>query len=310
MNLQKQGLLFCWLSGAALMAIPWMPHLSTEVQLLLLSPIILLIGVPHGALDVVFARQFVGVRSIQGWLFFALAYAASAALVFGFWWVAPGLFLAAFLLVSVFHFSGDPEGEVPRLFRTLYGGSVILCPLLLHESEVLEVFSYLAGDPNAQMIVSLLKWAAWPWALAIGLVALAGAKRDPVRCIELVSVAALLTLAPPLLGFTLFFCGMHGARHILRTRDYSREGTLQSLMLVAFWPMVITLICVALALWLSKENPLGMQLTQLLFVGLAALTVPHMIVIEQVRWTNWMAGRNFPTSGLQDKAKDQDQQAL
>jgi Brp/Blh family beta-carotene 15,15'-monooxygenase len=292
MNLKFQGLFFSAVTWVALLAMPFFPRLDTQAQLLVLAPIILLMGVPHGALDVVFARQFVGVRSVAGWSLFALAYVAAAAAVVGLWWVAPGFFLAAFLLISVFHFSGDPEGETPALFRMLYGGSVIFCPLALHAGEVSEVFAYLAGAPAAQMIVAALKWAAWPWILAIGFAAIAGARRAPVRSIELVSVAALLTVAPPLVGFTLFFCGMHSARHVLRTRDYSIEGTLRCLLVVAVWPMAITVAGVAIVWWLSGGSPLDMRLAQLLFVGLAALTVPHMIVVEQIRLRGWVAGRS------------------
>jgi Brp/Blh family beta-carotene 15,15'-monooxygenase len=293
MNLQSQGLLFSRVTWGVLLALPLLPHLSIEVQLVMLSPIILFMGVPHGALDMVFARQFVGVRSITDWGLFALAYVACAAGVVGFWWVAPGFFLAAFLLVSAFHFSGDPEGKTPALFRLLYGGSVILCPLVLHQAEVTDVFAYLAGVANAQIIVEVLNWAAWPWAIAIGVVAIAGLKRQLNRNIELVSVAALMIFAPPLLGFTLYFCGMHSARHVLRTRDYSHEGNLRSLLRIAFWPMSITVVGVAVAWWLSANSPIDMRLAQLLFVGLAALTVPHMIVIEKVRLTGWIAGRSI-----------------
>lgn len=293
MNLKFQGLLFSAIVWSALLAMPFLPRLDTQDQLLLLAPIILLMGVPHGALDVVFARQFVGVRTIVGWSLFASAYVAAAAAVVGVWWLSPRLFLAAFLLISVFHFSGDPEGETPALFRMLYGGSVILCPLVLHAGEVSEVFAYLAGVPDAQMIVAVLKWAAWPWVVAIGLAAMAGAKREPLRSVELVSVAVLLTVAPPLIGFTLFFCGMHSARHVLRTRDYSSDGTLRSLLRIASWPMAITVAGVAIAWWLSDGSPLNVRLAQLLFVGLAALTVPHMIVVEQIRLTGWVAGRGI-----------------
>lgn len=291
MNLQAQGRLFSWVAWAAVLSLPWLPPLSTQVQLLLLSPIILLIGVPHGALDIVFARQFVGVRTSAGWALFSLAYVACTALVVGLWWISPGVFLAAFLLISIFHFSGDPEGQTPALFRMLYGGSVIFCPLLLHHAQVFEIFTFLAGAPNAQMIVALLQWAAWPWLVAIGALAFKGAKKEPTRSVELISVAALLTLAPPLLGFTLFFCGMHGARHVLRTRDYADEGTLRSLLGIASLPMAMTVTGVAAAWWLSDGIPLDMRLAQLLFVGLAALTVPHMILVEQVRLSGWMAGR-------------------
>lgn len=293
MNLKTQGLVFSVLALAALLAAPLFPRLDTQVQLLVLAPVILLLGVPHGALDIVFARQFLGIQSTPGWGLFSLAYMAAAAAVVGFWWIAPGFFLAAFLLISVFHFSGDPDGDTSVLFRTLYGGSIILCPLGLHAREVSEVFAYLAGAHAADMIVGALTWAAWPWLAVIFLTALAGARQEPLRSAELLAVAALLTFAPPLPAFTFFFCGMHSARHVLRTRDYSREGTLLSLLRLATLPLAITLVGVVLAWWLLGESPVNVRLTQLLFVGLAALTVPHMIVVEQVRLTGWVAGRNI-----------------
>jgi Brp/Blh family beta-carotene 15,15'-monooxygenase len=137
----------------------------------------------------------------------------------------------------------------------------------------------------------MLQWAAWPWFAAIAAVAIYGVKQESARSIELLSVALLLTLAPPLFGFTLFFCGMHSARHVLRTRDYSHAGTLRSLLGVALLPMAVTASGVAVAWWLSDGVPLDIRLAQLLFVGLAALTVPHMILVEQVRLSGWMAGR-------------------
>jgi Brp/Blh family beta-carotene 15,15'-monooxygenase len=294
MSIRFQGILFCLIAWLVLLAIPLLPDLSTEIQLLILSPIILFMGVPHGALDTVYARQYVGVKSITGWGLFSLAYVLAAALVVGLWWVTPGIFLAAFLLISAFHFSGDPDGEkTSMLFRILYGGSVIICPLVLHQLEVLSIFAYLAGYTNAQIIVATLNWIAWPWTIALGIVAIAGVKKEPLCSLELVSVAALLIFLPPLLGFTIFFCGMHSARHVLRTRDYSLAESLGSLMRIALWPMAITFTGVAVAWWLSEGIDLDMRLAQLLFVGLAALTVPHMLVIEKVRLTGWTVGRSI-----------------
>jgi len=126
---------------------------------------------------------------------------------------------------------------------------------------------------------------------AIGAAAIIGAKRDLARSIELVSITALLSFTPPLIGFTMFFCCMHSARHVLRTRDYSHAGTLKHLLGIAAWPMLATAVGVAVVWWLFSGKPLDMRLAQLLFVGLAALTVPHMMVVERVRFTGWMMGR-------------------
>jgi Brp/Blh family beta-carotene 15,15'-monooxygenase len=291
MSLRFQGLAFSALAWLLLLASLWLPRLDAQVQLAVLAPVILLLGVPHGALDVVFVRQLTRIQSAAGWSLFTIAYLAVAALVVLLWWVAPGIFLAMFLLVSAFHFSGDPDGETPAAFRMLYGGAIIFCPLSLHGAEVSQLFAALTGAPAAQAVVAALQWAAWPWAAAIGVAAIAGAKRDTARSIELVSVTALLTLAPPLVGFTIFFCGMHSARHVLRTRAYSSAGTLQHLLRIAAWPMLLTVAGVAVAWWLSEGKPPDMRLVQVLFVSLAALTVPHMMVVERVRLTGWVMGR-------------------
>ena len=290
-SLRVQGLGFSALAWLAVVACLWLPPLRTQLQLAMLAPVILLLGVPHGALDVVFVRQLAGVRSVAGWSLFTLAYVAVAASIVLLWWLAPGIFLVLFLLVSVFHFSGDPEGRTPVLLRTLYGGAVVFCPLALHAAEVTQLFAFLAGWPAAQTIVMVLRSAAWPWTAAIFLAAVVGARRAPVRSIEVLSLAALLAFTPPLIGFTLFFCVMHSARHVLRTRDYSTAGTFGALLRVARWPMLATLAGAAIAVGGYSGRPLDLQLVQVLFVGLAALTVPHMIVVERVRLTGWIKGR-------------------
>jgi hypothetical protein len=60
---------------------------------------------------------------------------------------------------------------------------------------------------------------------------------------------------------------------------------------IAAWPMLLTVAGVAIAWWLSEGKPLDMRLVQVLFVSLAALTVPHMMVVERVRLTGWVMGR-------------------
>ena len=291
MNLRVQGLAFSGLAWLSLAVSFWLPSFDAHLQLAVLLPIILLLGVPHGALDMVYVRQLTGVRSAAGWSLLTFAYLLATGAVIAMWWFAPGVFLVMFLLISALHFSGDPEGATTVFFRLLYGGAIILCPMALHAVEVAQLFAALAGEAVAHTIVSALQWTAWPWVAAIGLAAIIGAKQALARSIELVSVAALLSFAPPLIGFTIFFCGMHSARHVLRTRDYAIAGTLRYLLRIARWPMLATLVGVAIAWWLSDGKPLDTRLAQLLFVGLASLTVPHMMVVERVRFSGWAMGR-------------------
>ncbi len=300
MSLKLQGLVFSAAAWLVVGATLWLPPLDSQSQLALMSPIILLLGVPHGALDIVFVQQRTGIRSAAGWSLFTIAYLAAASLVVILWWASPGVFLVAFLIASALHFSGDPEGKTPLAMRLLYGGAFIFCPLTLHAAEVEQLFAFLAGGPAAQTIVVALQWAAWPWVAAMGAAAMVSASRALPRSIELVSLAAMLTVAPPLIGFTLFFCGMHSVRHVLRTRDYASAGTWGHLVHIAAWPMAGTLVGIALAGWLSDGMSFDARLAQLLFVGLAALTVPHMVVIEPVRFTGWGAGRSTAGSNSAD----------
>ena len=297
MSLKFQGFAFSALAWLTLVASFWLPTWSTQAQLVILSPIILLLGVPHGALDTVFVRQLVVIQSAAGWMLFLIAYLLAAVSVAAVWWFAPGFFLVVFLLISAFHFSGDPDSQTPVWFRALYGGAVIVCPIALHADAVLEIFALLSGLPAAQAVVVALQSLAWPWVAAIAIAAIAGARRDLPRSIELVSMTALLCFAPPLMGFTVYFCFMHSARHVLRTRTYSTVGTLRHLLGLAVWPMLFTLAGVALAAWLFEDKPLDMRLVQLLFVGLAALTVPHMMVVEKVRLSGWVLGSRKSGSG-------------
>lgn len=289
-SLSRQGLAFSALAWLLILVYPWLPSLDAQAQLVVLSPVILVLGVPHGALDVVFARRLGGLRSLTDWTLFTIAYFVVATSVVLFWWFEPGTFLVAFLLISAFHFSGDPAGETPALWRTLYGGAVIFCPIALHAAEVARLFAFIVGLPAARSIVDVLHPVVWPWLAAICVAAILGVRTAPVRSIEMVSLAALLTVTPPLIGFTLFFCGMHSARHVLRTRDYPRAGRLRDLLRIARWPMLATVAGVAIAVGCSNGSPLDLRLAQVLFVGLAALTVPHMILVERVRLAGWVMG--------------------
>ena len=291
MKLGTQGLAFSALAWLTVLACWWLPPVDVRTQLLLLSPLILLLGVPHGALDMVYVRQLAGLQSATAWGLFAVGYLMAAAAVVWLWWLAPGVFLAAFLLLSALHFSGDLQDNAAAFIRLMYGCAVIVCPMALHAAEVSQLFSLLAGAPAAQSVVAVLQVTAWPLVLAIGLAAVVGARHNMARSVELVSVAAVLTVAPPLVGFTIFFCGMHGARHVLRTRDYSDAGTFRHLLRIALWPMLVTLGGATAGWWFSEGQPLDLRLMQLLFVGLAALTVPHMLVVEPVRFSGWAKGR-------------------
>lgn len=292
--LRLQGLVFC--CGAILLAAmaSSLGQISSQIELLVIASLILVLGVPHGALDTIFASQIYGIDSLRGWICFGSIYLLLSALVVGIWLLQPAIFLLAFLFISAFHFSGDPVEGTPWPTRALYGGAVVILPAALHAVETARLFSLLAGESAADLVMPWLGLLSWPWLLGLILAAIQRSRTDWLTALELFSVATLSVLAPPLLSFTLFFCTMHSARHILRTINYSAQSSRLFVLAAALLPMFGVLIVSLIAWYFLQSTPLDARIVQIVFVGLAALTVPHMALVERVRLSGWVNPKKPP----------------
>lgn len=288
--LRIQGLAFGL--GALLLATATLAlgRLDERIELIVVAALIVVLGLPHGALDTLFAHRLYGVNTLGGWLRFGIIYLLLSALVVGLWLLQPTLFLGGFLVISAAHFSGDPGAGTPWPARALYGGAIIILPALLHAEDMARLFALLAGAQPAAILVSWLSLLAWPWLAGLVLALLQRVRADWLTALEMGAVGVLAIVAPPLVAFVVFFCGMHSARHILRSMDYSGRSSLRQLLAAALLPMLGVFAGSAVAWHFLKETSLDARIVQLVFVGLAALTVPHMVLVEQVRLSGWKKG--------------------
>jgi Brp/Blh family beta-carotene 15,15'-monooxygenase len=285
--LRLQGLIFCYTAVVCAVFTPLLRQLDANLELAGMAALVLALGVPHGALDTVFAKNLYKVAGFRDWCFFGAIYFVPAAAVVGLWFMAPLGFLVGFLMVSLLHFSGDPDTETPRIVRLLYGGAIIILPSLFHAQEVSRIFALLVGAAPAATVTSALHAAAGPWLVFTLLAASYRLWSDRLSAAEIAAAALLATIAPPLVAFTVFFCLMHSARHVLRTFEYFADVSPRLIVAAAAASMLGTLALAALAwFWLGDRAP-DERLIRLVFVGLAALTIPHMGVVERVRMTGW-----------------------
>ena len=286
--LRVQGIVFS--AGALLVALGTLAlgRLSPQLELIVVAVLILVLGVPHGALDTIFAKELYGIRTLSGWLQFSLLYLLLAALVVGLWLWQPGLFLLGFLAISAAHFSGDPLQGVPWPARLFYGGSVILLPTIGHAQEIGRLFGLLVGDATATPLVPWLRLLAWPWLVGLALASLWQTRHDFWTALEMAAAGILAFVAPPLVSFVVFFCGMHSARHILRTMNFSGRSSWRYVAGAALLPMAGVLAGSTLAWVFLRDTALDARVVQVVFVGLAALTVPHMVLVERVRLSGWI----------------------
>lgn len=278
--LQLQGRVFCGLAVALVVITLLGTRLEPRHELLAVGVLVLLLGMPHGALDVLFARQWFRTAGFKSWVGFCLGYLGLAAAVVGLWAVMPTVFLCAFLVASALHFGGDLGAGVSRIARALYGGSVIVLPALLHGAELQRLMGLVAGPDAAASVVFVLQPLALPWLAATLLACLVHFRHSAQAAAELATLAILCVAAPPLLAFCAYFCAMHSPRHVLRTLGRLRAAEIRHAVALALWPTLAVLVMAALLLGLTNELPLEHRVVQAVFVGLAALTLPHMVLIE------------------------------
>lgn len=305
-GLRRQGLLFCALAlitvAATVVADLLGARLAALPELLAAAVLLALLGMPHGALDVVFARQLFRLRNFKGWAVFSMLYVGLAAAVVGVWWCAPTLFLCAFFVASALHFGGDlaglrstpqaPEVRISAWVRVLYGGAVIVLPALAHGPELQRLIGLLTGPESAAVVGPVLEQLAWPW-LAANLLACIWQVRQarqarqarPLRlaALEMLALSVLSVAATPLVSFTVYFCAMHSPRHILRTLAAMPSMQVRGALRLALWPTLAVLAALAVGLGLLSSRPVQPSVVQLVFVGLAALTLPHMLLLERSR---------------------------
>lgn len=254
--------------------------------------LIFILGVPHGALDTIFAAQQYRLKSLKGWFVFASIYLSISGLIICLWYVSAIVFFLSFLVISIAHFSGDPREGTPILSRVLYGGAIIILPAILHSGELNQLFSFFIEAHLASLVSSTLKLIAGPWLIAIIFAAVHRTFTDLLSGLEIAAVGLIAVILPPLIAFTLFFCCMHSARHILRTALYSKKSCI-NLFRSMIIPMSSLVIIMVISWSFSEGINLDARLMQLIFVGLAALTVPHMMLVERVRFAGWFTGSLF-----------------
>ncbi len=133
-----------------------------------------------------------------------------------------------------------------------------------------------------------LKLLSWPWLFACCVSIAAELKIDKFTAFELAALTLLAVAAPPLIAFTVFFCTMHSARHVMRTLKLAGNASPTFLSLAATVPMAGVLALSLIAWRYFPESSIDSRIVQFIFVGLAALTVPHMALVEQARVSGWM----------------------
>lgn len=295
------------LLALALIVSPLVPALPLSVQLTLLAAAVAIFGLPHGALDLALVQG----ASRGSWRALAAAvgvYLVVSAAVLAVWLTAPVVALGGFLAIAIIHFGlGDTEdlrGPQRALEVIARGGFAGIAPLVFHPQTTRDLFALLVG-PSAtasldNTINTVMPAAGWLWAACLVAALLWRLlQRTPgwlPATAELLLTTAIFAVFPPLAAFLLYFSFVHSVRHIAdlgAARFPGSAARARRWLLLESLPFTAATVLLAALAWFlfAQSIDFNEALLRIIFWGLSALTMPHMIL------TAWWHGRGDPQPG-------------
>lgn len=258
----------------------------TNLDYLAIAAVILL-GVPHGGLDGAVARRVGWPITTNAWLSFHLIYVAIAAAVAGFWWWFPSVSLGLFLLISGLHFGlNDSRHLLPStngwaIPVLAHGGLAAIAIPGFQSEAVLPMFTLLVGAHGASTLNQVINFALPLYLLIVVIFTVQSIREERWRLsvVTLLSFLVLAYVLPPLISFALYFCLWHSRIHMLRTlRSIDSQDRRRSLLEALVYSVAAWSVAGLIYLFLPMD--VDSALLQLTFIGLAALTVPHMLLVD------------------------------
>lgn len=247
---------------------------------------VVFIGLPHGAMDGALAMHF-------GWTgrpaiiaLFLLSYIGLAGAVVMAWTFAPTLTFVAFLAISIYHF-GRGDASSAAVGRTTVeslarGGLVIGGISQMHRLEVEAMFQTLVGANTSGIWLFLDVMMLVTICCVVEALLFKNSRERFFFAVELGGLSLLFLTVPPLLGFALYFCFVHSIRHVASMRQHM-ERTVSNLSITKT-TAALSLLTWGVGLVVLAQQTSTMELESALlrvvFIGLAALTVPHMILVD------------------------------
>jgi len=255
----------------------WMLGSDTLLQNITASVLLLggllLVGIPHGAVDHLLDS---GKWHLQKTPLYIAGYIFQGALLGGLWYLSPVLGLFIFITFSSWHF-GQADGKLwhfslPVSF--LWGASVLIYILGTHAAETSTIVSVIADIP---MPFSIPVWCMAPWAIYALL----------RRQFPLLWTVIWLTIAsylPLMYAFGLYFVGQHsitGWGHIKAHLRESHIGIwLKSLPFhLGAWVILLLFYFLWPAGNISLENVSGWGP---FFVFIACISFPHALAMHKL----------------------------
>ena len=257
--------------------------------------LILSIGISHGALDNYKANKLLKIYRIKNKAIFFIIYIFISVLVIFVWSLYGTFTLLAFLLVASYHFGLEDtsflhkgNSFLDQIFYLIKGSLIIFAPLFFHFDETLKIFETLM---LSKAFLTFLEIEHWVINLClflsfIGYIYFAYKNKFDdfeVLFLDMLSILILNYIFSPIIAFTVYFCFLHSIRHIislsyeLDKNDFS-NGVKVFIKKALPLTVLTALLYFIATFYLSKSYGLNDVIIKVIFIGLASLTFPHILL--------------------------------
>ena len=270
---------------------------------LIISPIVCLffilsIGISHGALDNQKGKKLSQLYNIKKSYFFYLIYSLIGIGIIIFWLFFPTVSLILFLVVASYHFGKeDTEFLISNknvsnlILYFLKGSLIIVAPLMFHFVETINIFKLLLiENEKFYLFLNFIEDnSILLFALSISLLSNIYYFLKDFKIVNILilfdffSIIALNYFLTPLVAFTIYFCFLHSFRHSISLITELNEKSLKigtiTFIKKAIPLTVLTAILYIMSLYfLSNFYQLNDAILKVIFIGLASLTFPHILL--------------------------------
>ena len=254
--------------------------------------LILILGISHGALDNVKGKKLLRLFGYKSSFSFYLIYIIISLLIIFFWILFPNTILLLFLIVAAYHFGKeDTVFSFKRKFMIseclyfLKGSAVILAPLLFQKNKTNEIFQILNFKVfesqifTNQFLITLLCLSF------LSSLFISNKKNSDLKGLMVMDFFSLIILnifLTPVLAFTIYFCFLHSIRHsitLIFELDKSFKSGFKKFISKAIPLTFATGAMFLLSIYfLSSFYKLDEAIYKVIFIGLASLTFPHILL--------------------------------
>jgi len=260
--------------------------------------LILTIGVSHGSLDHTKGKKLLQILNIKGMYIFYLLYTLISISIIILWIFAPSSSLIIFLIVASFHFGKEDtkflieeNSLLNQLLYFLKGSLIILAPIFFHFDETITIFRYLLIDNEAFYLT--LEFIEVNNIIYTGILLSTFSsiylflKNFEIKKItiflDFFSIIIINYFLSPLVAFTVYFCFLHSIRHsislVYEIDKIDFKNGLKIFVKRALPLTILTaILCVIGLFLLNNSYDLDNSILKIVFIGLASLTFPHILL--------------------------------